>query len=213
MKPMTDLLYHTVSARTSRFAAAAKPDPIRLLLCWAVLGIGAGTLLYGAAPAFSARLLLTQGLAVSDEARSLWEVCRTALCPLLILLGGIWLSGCAAFGQPAALLLLFSRGTAFGLAAAECCANYPLRDGIVITAALILPFGFCSILLLCYAVRDALSLSNRMTKFLLYGTAEPECCTQGHDRLTDLLGILLLAIVAAGLHTLLLYLLNDRLLA
>lgn len=212
MKP-TDLLYYTVSARTGRLAAGLRPDPIRLLLCWAMLGIGAGTLLYSAKPDFSGEFLLTQGLAVSAAARSLWTVLRDALCPLLLLLTGIWLSGCAAFGQPAALLLLFSRGLAFGLAAADCCANYPLRNGIVIAAALILPYGFCSILLLCYAVRDTLTLSNRMTRYLLYGTADPECCSQCHDRLTNLLGILLLSLLAAGMHTLLLWLLNDRLLA
>ena len=52
MKPMRDLLYHTVSARTSllREAFFRRPDPIRLLLDWSMLGIGLGTLLYSAKP-------------------------------------------------------------------------------------------------------------------------------------------------------------------
>lgn len=214
MKPMTNLLYHTMSARTSRICAAVKPpDPIKLLLGWALLGIGAGTLLFSRIPEGTAQTLLMQGLAVSGAARSLWDVCRTALCPMLLLLTGIWLSGCAAFGQGIAMLLLFLRGIAFGCAAAACCAEYPLRDGIVIAAVLILPYGFCSILLLCFAVRDSLRRSNRMTKFLLHGTADAETCAAGHDRLTNMLCCLLLTLLAAGLHTLLLWLVNDRLLA
>lgn len=210
MKLTSGMLYQTMSARTSRTALKA-PDAIRLLLCWAVLGVGAGAMLYSAAPSLAENILFTQGLAVSAAQRTLWEVCRTALCPMLLLLCGVWMSGCAAFGQVPAMLLLFLRGTAFGLSAAACMANIPLRDGLCIAAVLILPYGFCSILLLCHAVREALRQANRVTKFLLHGTAEPVSCAA--DPIAQMLWILLLTLLAAGLHTALLWQVSDRLLA
>ena len=152
MKLSTGILYHTLSARTSRLTAELRPpDPVRLLLCWAILGVGTGALLSHLAPALAESACFRQGLAVSSEPRSLWQVCCGALCPMLLLLTGIWMSGCAAFGQIPALLLLFSRGMAFGAASAACMENRTLRDGLCITAVLILPYGFCSILLLCGA--------------------------------------------------------------
>ena len=211
MKLSTGILYHTMSARTSRLAAELRPpDMNRLLLCWAILGVGAGALLYGIAPALADSLFFTQGLAVSAEPRTLWEVCCTALCPMLLLLAGIWISGCAAFGQLPAMVLLFSRGMAFGLSAAACMENLPLRDGLCITAVLILPYGFCTILLLCRMVRDTLRRAGRMTKFLLHGSAEAESCKE--DTLSAMLTCLLLTMLAAGLHTLLLWQVNDKLL-
>jgi len=214
MKPMRDLLYHTVSARTSllREAFFRRPDPIRLLLDWSMLGIGLGTLLYGAKPDSAGQFLLTQGLLLSDAARSLGDVLRTALCPLLILLSGIWLSGLSAFGQPLAMLLLLSRGVAFGIAAGACFTQYPLRDALCISAVLLLPYGFCSLLLLCYAVRDSIRLSNRMTRYLLRGQPAAESAQNPDDRLSAMLACLLLALLSAGMHTLLLWLLNDKLL-
>lgn len=209
MKLTSGMLYHTMSARTSRLEIKP-PDAIRLLMCWAVLGVGTGAMLYRAAPSLAGSLIFTQGLAVSAELRTLWEVCRTALCPMLIVLGGIWLSGCAAFGQILAMALLLSRGMAFGLSAAACMADVPLRDGLCITAVLILPYGFCSILLLCHAVREALLHANRMTKFLLHGVAEPTVCTT--DPLVQMLWALLLTLLAAGMHTMLLWKLSDSLL-
>ncbi|MBR4199925.1 MAG: hypothetical protein IKQ91_01445 [Oscillospiraceae bacterium] len=211
MKLSTGILYHTMSARTSRLAAEIRPpDAVRLLLCWAILGVGTGALLYSADPALADSPFFSQGLAVSTEVRSLWQVCRTALCPMLLLLAGVMVSGCAAFGQIPALLLLFSRGVAFGLSSAACMENRSLRDALCITAVLILPYGFCSILLLCCAVRDALRRAGRMTKFLLHGTAEAESAE--NDVLSAMLGQLLLTLLAAGMHTLLIWQLNDRLL-
>lgn len=210
MKPISGILYQTMSARTSRIERKP-PDVIRMLLCWAVLGVGAGAVLYGKVPSLADSLILTQGLAVSAELRTLWEVCRTALCPMLLLLCGVWMSGCAAFGQVPAMALLFMRGLAFGLSAAACMAEVPLRDGLCIAAVLILPYGFCSILLLCHAVREALRRANRMTKFLLHGTAEPVSCAA--DPIVQTLWILLLTLLAAGLHTALLWQVSDRLLA
>lgn len=214
MKPMHDLLYQTISARTSclKEAFCRKPDPIRLLIFWAMLGIGLGTMLFGKYPDCKDCFLLTQGLLLTDTARTLSDVLRTALCPLLILLTGIWLSGLSAFGQPAALLLLLSRGAAFGIAAGACFSSYSLCDAICICTVLLLPFSFCSILLLCYAARDAIVLSNRMTVCLLRGYREPAATDKPRDRLSAMLACLLLALLAGGLHTCLLWLFNDLLL-
>ncbi|MBQ9906932.1 MAG: hypothetical protein IJM46_09205 [Oscillospiraceae bacterium] len=213
MKPMQGMLYHTMSARTCRLKAAFRqPDPIRLLTGWSMLGIMLGTWLAERMPETADCFLLTQGLMLSDAARTLGDVLRTALCPLLILLTGIWLSGFSAFGQPAAMLLLLSRGMAFGIAAGTCFMQYPLRKALCIAAILLLPYGLCSILLLCYAVRDALRLSNRMTCMLLRGQPPAEPADAPHDRLSAMLAILLLALLAAGMHTLLLWLFNQPLL-
>lgn len=213
MKLTTGMLYRTVSARTGSLRAALKPpDPIRLLLAWAVAGALLGALLCRRMPQLTEYSLLTQGLAVSDAERSLWTVCKTALCPMLLLLAGIWASGCAAFGQMISAGLLLSRGTAFGISAAACFMQYPVRDAAVIAAVLILPYGFATALLLCYAVRDSMRLSNRMTGCLLHGSAEAESCS-GTDRLTNMLCCLLLTLAAAGMQTMLLWLLNDALLA
>ena len=212
MKTIHNLLYRTMSARTSRLKEAFRhPDPIQLLTGWAMLGIALGTMLRNAFPACADAFLLTQGLLLSDAARSLGDVLRTALCPLLVLLTGVWLSGFSAFGQLPALLILLSRGIAFGISAGECFAAYPLRDALCICSVLLLPYGFCSILLLCYAVRDAIVLANRMTGCLLHGHAAAEL--NPPDRLSNMLGLLLLALLTGGIHTLLLWLLNDRLLA
>lgn len=211
MKLAAGMLYHTMSARTSRLNTALRPpDAIRLLLCWAICGVAAGAALYHALPALAENPLLRQGLTVTAEPRTLWEACTAALCPHLIQLAAIWLCGGAAFGQIPALLLLFSRGLAFGLAAADCMNGLPLREGLSIAAVLLLPFGFCSILLLCHAVKDALRQAGRMTRFLLKGENPPK---EAHaDPLLQMLCLLLVSLIAAGLHTVLLWQLSDRLL-
>ena len=211
MKHMHDLLYQPMSARTSllREAFFRQPDPVQLLIWWAMLGIALGTLLSCKLPESTCNFLLTQGLLITDVPRTLGDVLRSVLCPLVILLSGIWLSGFSAFGQPAALLLLLSRGTAFGIAAGACFTKYPLRDAVCICAVLLLPFGFCSIVLLCYAVRDALRLSCRMTRCLLQPAAVP--LHDDTDRLSAMLSHLLLALLTAGMHTLLLWLFSRML--
>lgn len=214
MKAMTNLLYRTMSARTSRLNdAESKPfDAVQLLFCFAMLGIIPGALLFRYAPAYAQAVWLTQGLAVSDELRTLWDVYRTAACPAMLLEAGVLLSACAAFGQLPAMLLLLSRGLAFGIAAAECFAAYPMRDAIVIVGALILPYAYLSTLLLAYTVRDAMRISNRLTRCLLFGSAEAEICGKRHQLMTNMLTCLLLTLLAAGLHTGLIWLLNDGLL-
>ena len=213
MKPMPNLLYHTMSARTSRLTAAVRirPDPVRLLMCWGLLGVAVGALLRTHAVLPQDSLLLTQGLAVSGSLRTLRDVFLGALLPLLILLAGMLFCGCAACGQPGILALLLWRGMAFGISAADVFADYPVRDGIVIAGVLILPCGFCSILLLCYAAREMLRRSSRMTAFLL--RREPEAAPEAKQ--LPAAGVplwLLLSLLTAGLHTLLIWQFNDRLL-
>lgn len=210
MKSMSHLLYHTMSARTSRLTFRL-PDPVRLLMCWSFAGICLGAFLQsrGMLPDIS---VFTQGLAVSDAMRSLRAVFLQALCPVLLLLGGILLSGCAAFGQCTVLTLLLSRGFAFGCAAAQLFVKFPVRDGIVIAAVLMLPFGFLSTLLLCRAAKDALLLANHMTTLLLHPQSDAAMPCSLSAYLTGMLTWALLSVCAAGLHTLLLWQLNDRLL-
>lgn len=210
MKTMPHLLYHTMSARTSRLTEAVRPpDPVKLLMCWGLLGVGIGALLRtNTAYAFDS-VLFTQGLAVSDSLRTLRDVFLSALLPVLVLLAAMLFSGAAACGQPCILVLLLSRGIAFGLAAAEVFAAYPVRDGVVIAGILILPFGFCSMLLLCHAAVQCLRRSNRMTAFLLHRDTEP---VPKQETASGIPAWLLLTVLAAALHTLLLWQLNDRLL-
>ena len=211
MKPMTALLYKTVSARTGRLAAV-KPDPVRLLLWLGLGGAVLGVLLYDTVPKLRSLPFLMQGMAVSDAPRTLWDVFLTALLPLLLLTGCILICGLSACGQPMLLALLLLRGFAAGLAAADCMAQYPFRQGLYASAVLILPFAYLSLLLTVFAVRDALSLSGMMTCCLLRGHADGE---PGEIRRKALLGILrvfLLSVPVCGLQTLLLWRLNDTLL-
>ena len=107
MKTMTDLL----PAGTGRLTGALHPpDPVRLLFCLALTGFGAGVLLARSYPVLCGERWLMQGLAVSEAERTLWDACKDALIPLLILYCGMLLSGFSAAGQPCTLMLLLSRG-------------------------------------------------------------------------------------------------------
>ncbi len=210
MRIMTALL----PLRTGRLTAKLHtPDPVRLLFCFALTGAGAAVLLCRTRPALCAVLWLTQGLAVSEAERTLWDVCRAALLPLLALYGGILLSSFSACGQPFALLLLFSRGAALGFAAGACFSAYPVRDACVIAGCLILPFAIVSMLLLCCASRDALRMSRMLTGYLLHGTAETDVLDKQRKIITGMQLILLLILLAAAMQTALIWQLQDNLLA
>lgn len=212
MKTMPHLLYHTMSARTSRLTEAVRPpDPVKLLMCWGLLGVAAGTLLRTNAVLTQHSILLTQGFAVSDSLRTLRDVFLSALLPMLVLLAGMLFCGCSACGQPGILALIFSRGIAFGIAAADVFTEHPVRDGIVIAGVLILPYGFCSMLLLCCAAKHLLRHSVRMTAFLLHRETEPAPDAK-QTLCAGLPAWLLLTVLTAGLHTLLIWQFNDRLL-
>lgn len=204
------LLYRTLSARTSRVTECLtkQPDPIRLLCFWTLAGVAAGTVLSTVFPAADEALWLSQGLAVTDRLRTLWDVYRTALIPALILLLGIWLCGSSACGQPAALALLFSRGAAVGLCAAQCFTE-PSENGLFRAAVCVLPMGFLSALILIYAVRDALRLSGRLWTYLFRGQNDAEIVAQQHTATMHLLLYLLFLLIAAGIHTALLWLISQ----
>ena len=209
MKMITDLL----PAGTGRLTAALRPpDPVRLLFCFAAAGTVTGVLLCRYGSVLCGQSWLMQGLAVSEAERTLWDVCKTALIPLLILFGGMLLSSFSACGQPCTLALLFSRGAAAGLAAGACFSAYPLRDALVISGCLILPFAVVSTLLLCYTARDALRLSRMLTGYLLHGTAETDVLEKQRMIITGMQLRLLLILLAAAMQTALTWLLYDRLL-
>ena len=209
MKIVTDLL----TARTGRPAGAVRlPDPVRLLFCFALAGAVTGVMLCRTRPSLGEICWLTQGLAVSETERTLWDVCKAALLPLLVLYCGILLSGFSACGQPCALVLLLSRGTACGLAVGACFAAYPMRDALAVTGCLILPFAAVSLLLLCYAARDALRLSQMLTGYLLHGTAETDVLEKQRKIITGMQILLLLILLAAAMQTVLIWQLHDSLL-
>ena len=148
----------------------------------------------------------------SAAERTLWDVFTEAFRPLPVLLCGILFSGTAAFGQPVMLLLLVLRGMASGAAMADCFAQYPFRQAFYAAAILILPFAYLSLLILVGAVRECFSLSGAAARYLLRGQAQEEITGQLRSVLYHMLVRLLLAVAAAGMHTVLLWLMNDRLL-
>ena len=205
------IITERIPLRTGRLSIPM-PDPVKLLFCFALTGTVTGVLLCRTRPALSEICWLTQGLAVTEAERTLWDVCKTALLPLLGLYCGILLSGFSACGQPCALVLLFSRGTAFGLAAGACFAAYPVRDALAVTGCLILPFAFVSVLLLCYAARDALRLSRMLTGYLMHGTAEADVLEKQRKIITGMQVLLLLILLAAVMQTAVIRQLQDSLL-
>ncbi|MBQ8920796.1 MAG: hypothetical protein IJ060_01365 [Oscillospiraceae bacterium] len=212
MKAMNQLLYQTL--RTGRLTdALRKPaDPVRLLLALSVAGVGTGVLLYVRMPELSAVPLLMQGLRTSAALRTLWDVFLGALLPMLCLLCGTVFCGSAAFGQPLLLMMLLSRGIAAGLSMAECFALYPFRRALYAAAVLVLPLAFCSLALLIYAVREAFSLSGKSARLLLRGQAEEPVDAEMRAFLLRAVTRLLAVILLSGAHTVLLWLMNDRLL-
>ena len=209
MKTFSQLLYRTVSCRTSRFAASASPQ--RLLMSVLLAGVAAGAVLCAEIPA-ALRPLMMQGMAVSDGLRTLWDVCRDAVCPVLVMLWLMLLSGTSALGHPVPLMLLLLRGFGLGLAAAECFLTLPLQTAFCACAGMILPFGFLSALILTRGAAAALSLSQCTARYLLRGKPDPEIAAKLLRVLKILLILLPLTLLAGMLHTALVWLLNDRLL-
>lgn len=205
------IITERIPLRTGRLSIPM-PDPVKLLFCFALTGTVTGVLLCRTRPALSEICWLTQGLAVTEAERTLWDVCKTALLPLLGLYCGILLSGFSACGQPFSLMLLFSRGTAFGLAAGACFAAYPMRDALAVTGCLILPFALVSLLLLCYAARDALRLSRMLTGYLMHGTAEADVLEKQRKIITGMQVLLLLILLAVAMQTAVIRQLQDSLL-
>ncbi len=212
MKAMNQLLFRTLSARTGRLSEAIRtpPDPVRLLMLLSLAGTAGGVLLCARLPQLADMPFLMQGLRASAAERTLWDVFTGVLRPVLAMLCGILLSGTAAFGQPLLLTLLLFRGMSAGLALADCFAQYPFRQAFYAAALCILPFAYLTQVLLIHAVREAFSLSGTAARYLLRGQAQEEIAGKLHGFLFRMLTAALLMLLAAGMHTVLLWLINDR---
>ena len=216
---MKSLLYQTVSARTSRLLPEPVaeqirhlriPDPVRLMTLALAAGVAAGTLLSVYVPEQMPALM--QGLAVTDEPRTLWDAYSGAVLPVLAMIGALILAGESAHGRAAALLILLLRGIGIGAAGAACMRGYALDDALLLTAALILPYALVTVALLIWLGKEAGALSGRLRTYLHGGDPEPEIAAQRRDLLLHAGICLLVTLLAAGAHGLLLTLLNARVL-
>ncbi len=172
MKSVSQLFYRTFSCRRGTGIAAEYFSPGRLLMLVLLSGIAAGTALSVHLPE-TLRPIAEQGMAVSDSLRTLWDVCRDAVCPVLAMLWLMLLSGTSALGQPVTLLLLFLRGIGLGTAAAECFLSYPLQTAFCACAGMVLPFGFLSALILTQGAQASLRLSHSTAGYLLRAKPDP----------------------------------------
>lgn len=195
-----NLFYCTHRCRTSEERAQSV---MRLLLLCLLAGIGMGTLCHTHMPdAFSALLeFFGGGLAIATERRTLWDVFCSAALPVLLMLGGLLLAGCSAFGQPIVVALLLLRGFAIGVAGANCFAAYGLHEGLALVATMLLPEAFFSGLLLVCAAKDSLRLSARAFHYLFYGTAEPDILAERRQIHLKWLALTALSLAVAALHT------------
>lgn len=213
MKSLNGLLYQTFSWRTGRLKKRTEPvDPQQALLCWTLLGVMIGAVGCRFLPELADNRLLTQGLAVSGELRTLWDVCRAVLLPLLAMLTAILLCSTSAVGQPFAMLVLLMRGIGAGAAAEDCFARFSLRDALTAVSVLILPCAFLSVLILIYTLRRSLAVSNGLLRYLHSGEQAAEIRPACAALCKSFLIALLLTLLCCGLHTLLIWLMNDRLL-
>ncbi len=208
MKAMNQLLFRTLSARTCRLRREDRnpPDPVKLLLLLSIAGVLAGVLLYARLHRLADMPLMMQGLRVTAAERTLWDVLTGALVPVVLMLGGVLLSGSAAFGQPVMLALLFWRGIAAGLAMAECFAQKPFRQAMFAAGITVLPYAYVSLLILIDAVRAAFPVSCAAARYLYCGQVKEETAGKQQALLFRILFLFLLAVSAAALHTVLLYL-------
>ena len=87
-----------------------------------------------------------------------------------------------------------------------------MRDALAVTGCLILPFALVSLLLLCYAARDALRLSRMLTGYLMHGTAEADVLEKQRKIITGMQVLLLLILLAAAMQTAVIRHLQDSLL-
>lgn len=205
-----NLFYSTHRIRTSEERAQSG---MRLLLSCLLAGICIGTLLHERMPTLCGTLLerFGGGLAIATVRRTLWDVFCAAALPVLLMLGGMLLAGCSAFGQPLAIALLLLRGIAIGAAGADCFAAYGLHEGLALAGTMLLPEAFCSGMLLAGAARDSLRLSALAFRYLFFGTAEPDILTQRRQLHRKWLAFAVLSLAVAALHTALVWGFSARL--
>lgn len=211
MKSVSQLFYRTFSCRSGTGIAAEYFSPQRLLMLVLLAGVALGAALPVHLPE-TLRTVLGQGMAVSDSLRTLWDVCRDAVCPVLVMLWLMLLCGTSALGQPLTLLLLLLRGMGLGTAAAECFLSYPLQTAFCACAGMVLPFGFLSALILTQGAMASLRLSHSTAGYLLRAKPDPAVADVLRGVLRRMLLLLPLTIAAGALHTWLVWLLSDRLL-
>lgn len=197
----------TVSCRTG--IAAAYMTANRLLLLWVLLSALLGAVLRTACPALPAPALLMQGLRITDAPCTLWDICRNALFPQILLLCMLLLSGVSAIGQPFALLALLLRGGGIGAAAADSLLRFGMRAGLSAAAVLVLPFGYCSALILVRGAETALRLSSALTRYFCSGQADGEFAAKRSALLRQFPMLTLCSLTACGLHTVLVWLFHD----
>lgn len=203
MSTLQHVFYRTLTCRTGELRIAHTK---RILMLWVLLGVGMGTALscYDAAAADT--LWLDHGLAVADTAQNLWDVFAPCLFPTILLMALILLCGFCAIGQPAALFLLLSHGCAVGIAAADCFLCHGFLQGLVRAAAMIVPHGFFSSLLLLLAARDAMELSGRLFAYLVHGDTEPDIRSRTRRYFLHFLGRTALLPLGAAAQTLFVWL-------
>ena len=211
MKTANSLFYRTLSCRTCRIHNPV--TPMQRLMLLAVIGAALGTVLRIRCPALCGSPLLTQGLTVTAEVRTLWDACCTAVIPPLVLLFALLLFAGSAFGQAAALLLLFWRGLAVGTVLCDCFLRFPPGDGLLASAVLVMPFGFATVILLANAALETIRTANSTANYLFRGIPDPDIAAKQTHMLTKLLTVTLLTLAAAGLHTLLCWVMNTWLIS
>lgn len=197
------LFYRTLSCRTSE---EHEDSGIQTMLLWMLGGVCAGTFFqmwFGDEFSGICTYLLKYcgGIAVTAQARTLWDVFCCAALPVLLLLVGLLFVGCSAVGQPLAAFILVLRGAAVGLAGAECFAAYGLRQGVILAGTMILPDAFLTAVLLAFAARDAQKLSDLSFRYLFRGNSEAEICTARKTIHLKWLAFAALTLAVAALHT------------
>jgi len=207
MKPMNRFLFQTLSCRTTRTPTHMKP--LQWLMLFALAGAVLGMFLRSRFPAFCDTPWMAQGLSVSAEVRTLWDVCSTALSPALLMLLGVLFGSVCAFGQVLSLLLVFWRGSALGNALCGCFLQLSAGDGFLAASVLVLPFGFSTLLLLAKAALEAFGTANAACRYLFRGISDDTISAKQTQLLTKLFALTMFTLLAGGLHTLLCWIMNG----
>ncbi len=198
MSTLQHVFYRTLTCRTGEMRIAHTK---RILMLWVLLGVGMGTALYCCHPAAADTIWLDHGLAVADSAQNLWDVFAPCLFPTILLAALILLCGFCAVGQPATLFLLLSHGCAVGVAAAEGFIRHGFVQGFIRAAAITVPYGFFSAVLLILAARDAMELSRRLWQYLMHGDTEPDIHSRTRRYFLHFLGRIALLPFGAATET------------
>ena len=211
MKMMNRLLFRTLSCRTSHIRNPLRP--LQWMMLPAVGGAVLGTFLRIRLPSVCGSPLLTQGLSVCTDPRTLWDVFLTAGLPPLVMLLLLALCSTSAFGQAGAVLLLILRGCAAGSTMADCFFRFGTGNGFFAASVLVLPFSFVTILILADTALRAVRAANSTAGYLFRGITDPDIAAKQSQLYLRLLTFTLLTLTAAGVHTLLCWAMNAWLIS